>query len=200
MSEVNFSEDDISRVIDFHGHFCPGLAMGIQVAAAVLEDFDSSSPMMAVVENDMCAVDAIQYFTSCTFGKGMLKYLDYGKIAFSFFQKKTGQGKRYFLIAGVMDEVNNASEFSRLRRLVQQGNPSASMLEEYNVAREASARQLLEYPFNELFTTGEPEYAMPRGPLITESLVCASCGEAVMETRTRRSEGAVYCIPCFQGT
>ena len=29
-------------------------------------------------------------------------------------------------------------------------------------------------------------------------LVCAQCGESVMESRTRRLQGRTLCIPCFQ--
>ena len=35
--------------------------------------------IVAIVENDSCAVDSIQVILSCTFGKGNLIFKDYGK-------------------------------------------------------------------------------------------------------------------------
>ena len=40
--------------------------------------------LVAVVETDMSGVDAIQFLTGCTFGKGNLIHKDYGKNAFSY--------------------------------------------------------------------------------------------------------------------
>lgn len=40
---------------------------------------DIDEEMVAIVENDSCAVDAIQVLTGCTLGKGNLIFRDYGK-------------------------------------------------------------------------------------------------------------------------
>ena len=71
----------IEETIRFHGHSCPGLALGIRAAEVALKESERASDeeVVAVVETDMCGVDAIQYLTGCTFGKGNLIHLDYGK-------------------------------------------------------------------------------------------------------------------------
>ncbi|RQD57627.1 MAG: formylmethanofuran dehydrogenase, partial [Desulfonatronovibrio sp. MSAO_Bac4] len=33
---------------------------------------------------------------------------------------------------------------------------------------------------------------------ILDSLECKACNESTMESRTRRFDGQVYCIPCFE--
>jgi hypothetical protein len=43
------------------------------------------------VENDSCAVDAVQVMTGCTFGKGNLIFRDYGKQAYTFMSRATGK-------------------------------------------------------------------------------------------------------------
>ena len=80
------------RARDFHGHMCPGLAIGIQAARIGLAvcGHDSDEDVVAVVETDMCAVDAIQALMGCTFGKGNLVHRDYGKAAFTFFRRRDG--------------------------------------------------------------------------------------------------------------
>ncbi|MDQ6799068.1 MAG: FmdE family protein, partial [Actinomycetota bacterium] len=63
------------RIVDFHGHMCPGLAMGIRAAEVALAEIGPHSvdeEVVAIVETDMCGVDAIQFLTGCTFGKGNL--------------------------------------------------------------------------------------------------------------------------------
>jgi len=81
MKEIH--SDDLREAIQFHGHHCPGLALAYRVAKAALREFGAGRPqdeeLVAVVENDSCAADAIQFITGCTFGKGNLIFHDFGK-------------------------------------------------------------------------------------------------------------------------
>src|SRR5574340_197535 len=94
----NTFDDDLRDTIQFHGHLCPGLALGYRVAKAALRELDAERPgdeeLVAVVENDSCAVDAIQFITGCTFGKGNLVFRDYGKHVYTFYNRRTGVGVR----------------------------------------------------------------------------------------------------------
>ena len=90
--------DDFKRCEAFHGHVCGGLAIGYLAATAGLdwlrEKRALDEELVAIVETDACCVDAIQVLTGCTFGKGNLVYRDYGKMGFTFFNRRTGQGVR----------------------------------------------------------------------------------------------------------
>jgi len=92
----------------FHGHECGGLAWGYKVGLFALEKlkFDRSSDeeLVAIVENDSCAVDGIQVVTGCTFGKGNLIFRDYGKHVYTFFNRSTGKGIRVSRKKGVRVE------------------------------------------------------------------------------------------------
>ena len=94
----NNFDADLRDTVQFHGHLCPGLALGYRVAKAALRELKADRPhdeeLVAVVENDSCAVDAIQYITGCTFGKGNFVFRDYGKHVYTFFNRRTGQGVR----------------------------------------------------------------------------------------------------------
>ena len=93
-------EPTLDRIVDFHGHLCPGLAMGIQAAQIALREIGAHAKdeeVVAVVETDMCGVDAIQFLTGCTFGKGNLIHRDWGKNAFSFFRRSDGRAIRISL-------------------------------------------------------------------------------------------------------
>lgn len=50
--------------------------------------------VVAVVETDMCAVDAIQFLTGCTFDKSNLIFRDYGKNAFTFVRRSDNKAIR----------------------------------------------------------------------------------------------------------
>ena len=90
------SVEEIEKAKEFHGHWCPGLALGIRVAELALREVGRSTDeeVVALTECDMCAVDAIQFLVSCTFGKGNLLYRDYGKVAFSFWRRRDSKGIR----------------------------------------------------------------------------------------------------------
>ena len=68
--------------VKFHGHACPGLAIGYRVANLALKELGGRArdeELVAIVENNSCAVDAIQLICGCTFGKGNLIFKDFGK-------------------------------------------------------------------------------------------------------------------------
>ena len=49
-------QETVEKVAGFHGHMCPGLAMGIRAAEIALRDIGSHSKdeeVVAVVETDM---------------------------------------------------------------------------------------------------------------------------------------------------
>ena len=60
--EVPFEE-----VAAFHGHVCPGLAIGYRMACAGMDALTSvrsaDEELVAIVENDACGVDALQCVT-----------------------------------------------------------------------------------------------------------------------------------------
>jgi len=55
------------EIIQFHGHECPGIAMGYRMATAAMDKLDSiraeDEEIVAIVENDACGVDALQCVT-----------------------------------------------------------------------------------------------------------------------------------------
>ena len=83
------------KAVEFHGHECPGLAIGVKACEAAMvklginktEDED----IVCVTENDACGVDAIQSILGCSIGKGNLIYRGTGKQAFSFFDRRNNK-------------------------------------------------------------------------------------------------------------
>jgi len=190
-------KETIKRVINFHGHSCPGLAIGIRASELARRELGdlSHTQIVCIVETDMCGVDAVQYLTGCTFGKGNLIHRDYGKMAFTFFDRKEGRGFRCMLKSGVRDDRHK--EMSTLQRKIASGEASDTEQTRCNELRRQMEERLMVSDLDELFEIMEPKERMPRSARILDSLVCESCGESTMESRTRRFAGKTLCQPCF---
>ena len=192
------SPEQIDATIAFHGHSCPGLAIGIRAAELALRELDNpkDTEIVAVVETDMCGVDALQFLLGTTMGKGNLIHRDHGKMAFSFFRRETGRGFRALLnpaARGGMDD-----EMAELMRMSANGTATEAQRQRMTDLRAGLQQRFMILPLEEMFQMTKVDQGAPRPPKILESLVCDHCGEKTMESRTRRFAGATLCIPCFQ--
>jgi formylmethanofuran dehydrogenase subunit E len=187
----------LERVVEFHGHMCPGLAMGVQAAQLALREIGphaTDEEVVAVVETDMCGVDAIQFLTGCTFGKGNLIHRDWGKNAYSFYRRSDGRAVR---IAGRPDAWQRDPDHQELFAKVRAGLASASERARFQERHEALSEALLERDPESLFTVEEIAGPPPRKARIHATVTCERCGEGVMETRARMLDGRQLCPPCF---
>lgn len=195
---MKYSAETIDRVIDFHGHVCPGLAIGIRVSELAEEQLGpaESGDLVAVVETDMCGVDAVQFLTGCTLGKGNLIHRDLGKMAFSFFDRNTGKGFRARLRSEVQDKIG--AELGGLMKKWAAGTLTAEEKDRCEKLRKRAQQYYMAAPLSELFEVLSAAAPTPRPARILDSLACERCGEMTMESRTRRFAGQTLCIPCFQ--
>ena len=118
--EILRTDPDFQKCAEFHGHVCPGLAIGYRAAKAGMEWLSANraedEEVVAIVETDACGADAIQVLTGCTFGKGNFFHRDYGKQAFTLLGRKTGRGIRLALRAGALElSGQHRGLFDRIR-------------------------------------------------------------------------------------
>jgi formylmethanofuran dehydrogenase subunit E len=64
--------------------------------------------------------------------------------------------------------------------------------------RAAVSKKIMESDLTDLFEIKSPVAPMPKMARILSPMVCESCGETAMETRTRHFGGKLLCIPCFE--
>jgi formylmethanofuran dehydrogenase subunit E len=198
MTATSMSPELIKQTTDFHGHWCPGLAIGIRAAEWALRDIGKAGDeeIVALVETDMCGVDAIQYLTGCTFGKGNLIYQDYGKNAFTFYRR--GDGKAIRLVARPVLDKEEGQALGRLhKKLIGEGLTDDEESEWHRIRADYATR-VMDADLEELFELKEPTESVPKKARILSSLVCEQCNELVMESRTRRFQEQTLCIPCFE--
>lgn len=163
--------------VRFHGHTCPGLAIGYRMTTAALcalgVERAEDEELVAIVENDACGVDAVQIVAGCTFGKGNLLFRDYGKQVYTFFFRTTGRGARVVgHLSGMPESLRND--------------------------REARIRWILSAPEADVVSWAEVAVDEPPQAEILRSVPCAACGELVMETRLSEVGGRMLCIPCAE--
>lgn len=191
------SEERINATIVFHGHSCPGLSIGIRAAELALRELNNprDTEIVAVVETDMCGVDAIQFLTGATLGKGNLIHRDHGKMAFSFFRRETGKGFRAVLNPEVRG--NMGEEMGELMQKINAGTATEDEQKRTTELRASIQSRFMALSLEEMFQIIPMDQGAPRPPRILESLICEHCGERTMESRTRRLGGQTLCIPCF---
>ncbi len=196
---IGIPPETVEDIVRFHGHMCPGLAMGIRAAEVALREVgphSSDEEVVALTETDMCGVDAIQYLTGCTFGKGNLIHLDYGKNAYTFIRRSDGKAVRVSTRPGAFDRSPEHNELSARVR-----NESVTEEEQarYEQLRANRTQEILHAPVEKLYAVEElKDVDIPPMARIHRSVACADCGEPTMEARIRELEGKDLCPACFE--
>ncbi|MDR2173323.1 MAG: FmdE family protein [Burkholderiales bacterium] len=157
----------------FHGHRCPGLAIGVRIALDYkerigLRERTEDEEIVALVETDSCSVDGIQSILGCTAGKGNLRICCRGKHVFTFFQRSSGESLRY----------------------------SWKSFGSGEQSREGKADYFLNGPKDALYNVEPARCSLPSKAAIYVSVPCALCGEPTAEPQLRVREGQLVCREC----
>lgn len=161
------------KCVDFHGHECPGLAIGFKAALGAMEElgisFAQDEEVLCITENDACGVDAVQVITGCTMGKGNLIYKGTGKMAFTFLNRE-----------------NQSSVRLMLRQFQEE------------MDREERQEFLLLSDYKEIFKITNPEIEEPEKARIFETIICENCKEGAPDHKIRFVNGQKLCLDCFE--
>ncbi len=173
-----------------HGHLCAGQVLGVRMSMLGLLEIGISDPkgtdrksLIVFVEMDRCATDAVQSVTGCSLGKRSMKFLDYGKMAATYLNLKTGKAVRVFARE---DSREKAKEhFPEIE------NKYAGQLEAYKIMSDKELFDVIEV------TVNVAPQDMPGRPM--RRVQCDSCGEHVQDMREVCQDGRVLCVPCASG-
>ena len=191
-----------SDVTKFHGHVCPGSAIGYKAAEAGLNELKShcsqDDEIVAIVENNSCAVDAVQVLTGCTFGKGNLLFKDHGKQVYTFINRTTNEGVRVSLNDSFNVDIL-APQLEKLRGAVNSGIATDLEKEDLKKMTGEVSQEILAIPYDKLFHSEHVEIDIPKKASNFKNVKCSKCGEMVSEHRAIKMEGKISCIPCFKG-
>lgn len=174
--KINLDAKDLmKRAVEFHGHACPGIALGVLVSKYILEhgnNFSIDEELVAVVENDNCSADAIQVLMGTTFGKGNLIFLDYGKNNYTFYNRTNKKAIKLSL------ELRDFGD--------------------KELTKEERIEKLLSSIPEDIFKIEKVEFNPPSRAQIHQSIICDKCGEPTMSTKIIEFKNERYCIPCTE--
>lgn len=184
-----------------HGHFCPGLALGIMAATFAMQQIraesDGLEDLLAIVETNNCFSDGIQFVTGCSFGNNALIFNDLGKTAFTL-TKRDGKGIRINTRKDSKTYMKEANEkFSpEYAKLVAKKDHSEESREKFKKYGVEAAFNTLKLDFDKIFIVEQIQIDIPDYAPSHESLVCTACDEAVMASRISKKEDQVFCLAC----
>jgi formylmethanofuran dehydrogenase subunit E len=194
--------DDLKDCIAFHGHLCPGLVYGYLVAkeAITLLELKRSrdEEVVAICENDSCAVDALQVLLGTTAGKGNFIIKNYGKNAYTILNRSSKKAYRFSRNKHYQYTGTHKKEFNRLDTSMSSG--TATEAEKWRL-KLLKAKDLLSTPFDDVFSTRKIKLVEPPYAPLARSESCAKCGEMTMSTKMIVVDDHSHvCIPCSEET
>ena len=168
-----------------HSHLCPrqvlGARMAITGAAALgIELPVSNKRLLVIAETDGCFVDGLEVAAGVTPGHRTLRIEDYGKIAATFIDAKTGDALR---LAPRLDVRAHAQHYAP-----DEARHYFAQLRGYQIMPEA-----------ELFNVTPVVLHTPIAAIISRAGVrtnCATCGEEIINEREVMINGTAYCRSC----
>jgi formylmethanofuran dehydrogenase subunit E len=178
--------DDLLTLSATHHHkLCPRQILGVRIGllAGRLLEIPLPQPekrLLAISETDGCFVDGVSAATGCYVGRRTLRIEDYGKIAATFVDTRTGQAIRI-------------APQGSVRELAWEHAPSA---------RNKWQAQLIGYqhiPDELLLHWQQVELTVPVKLIIGQAgkrVNCEICGEEVINQREVMHEGMILCKPC----
>lgn len=184
-----------------HGHYCPGLAMGIMASTyamrEIMADSDGMEDLLAIIETNNCFSDGVQFVTGCSFGNNALIFRDIGKTAFTL-TKRDGKGIRICSRHESRILIQEAfPDFQELyEKVVAQQQHNPELIARYKKSALERAFGTLNLPFDKLFTTNRIQVEIPPYAPVHDSVVCSGCGEIVMASRIANKNGESLCYDC----
>jgi len=197
----NNKEQLLLKAGQLHGHFCPGLAMGVMAASFAMKEMkaksDGMEDLLAITETNNCFSDGVQFVTGCSFGNNGLIYKDLGKTAFTL-ASRDGSGIRICSRHESQELIKNQfPEFNKLyQQVVVEQNHQPENIAKFKKASLHRAFETLNLDFDKLFTVQFVKTEIPQYAKIHESVICGICGESVMKPRTTEKDNNHICYKC----
>ncbi len=185
-----------------HGHKCPAMPLGLRAGAAAMNALAvpraKDKDLLAIVElgDDHCAhcfADGVQMITGCTFGKGNIRKLPYGKFGLTLVDRATGRAVRVVPVARAQMLMKQTKFFQEYRT---KGVPASRVPDE---VVDPLIDQVMTAPQDQILTVGaEFRTEVEKRPETFATRICQDCGEMVVERYMRVVADKVVCIPCSE--
>ncbi len=185
MSELTLYEQSARRHRD---HLCPRQVLGVRMGLHAAELLGIALPqtekrLFTFVESDGCLTDGIATVTGCWWGSRTMYLMDYGKTAATFVDTATERAFRVFPAPEsrkrALDYAPDAPDHWHAQLQAYQVMPTEELLSYQAVSLTVSLKRLIS----------------KHGGRV----VCAECGEDIINERFVMQEGRILCRPCATG-
>jgi len=168
-----------------HSHLCPRQVLGARMGLAGLGALGLDAPVnkhtaLIIIETDGCFADGIEAATGATIGHRTLRVNDYGKIAATFVDVKTGRAIR---IAPVLDIRQKANTYAP-----DEPRHYFAQLQSYKIMPDEEMFQC-----HEVFLNPSLETLLSKP---NARVNCEYCGEEIINERQVFVNGTQLCHTC----
>ncbi len=178
------------------------MPLGLRVGAAAMNalgvERSTDGQLIALVELgdehcSHCFADGVQVVTGCTFGKGNIHQLGYGKFGLTLIDVAHKRAVRVVPKAEVQVATKKTEFFKNYR---EKGVPASKV--PANVV-EPLIEKVMDESEEQIMTISPIfDYEVEKGKESFASFVCEQCGDMVVEKYGRVYDGLKVCIPCQQ--
>jgi formylmethanofuran dehydrogenase subunit E len=188
--------------LEFHGHKCPAMPMGLRAGLAALKALgvERAKDKELIVESETgkgqaagCFVDGLMVATGATYGKANIKKFNYGKMAFTLIDARTGRAVRASLKPEFFEKALS-SPFVQKRREGMLPQDVPPEITQPQVDRILGLKESEFLTFSDVF-----QREVKKGSTNFDVKRCAKCGEAVFTDKLKEGPGGKeLCIPCSE--
>jgi formylmethanofuran dehydrogenase subunit E len=182
MAELNLLFDKVSRM---HQHLCPRQVLGVRMGVRAGLELGLTLPqtdknLIAFVEIEGCTADGIGVATGCWVGRRTMFIIDYGKVAATFVDCRSGRAIRTV--------PHPAARLRTSEYAPEINDPWERQLAAYQVM-----------PDEELLKVEPVRLNLDLAALISDPgrrITCDRCGEEINNGREVAVDGRVVCRAC----
>jgi len=175
----------LDQLSTMHNRLCPKQVLGLRIGLLAADLFRLALPqsdkrLFAFVETDGCFVDGVSVSTGCWVGHRTLRVMDYGKVAATFVDTETGSA-------------------IRIRPKVQSRVRASSYSPDTPDRWHAQLTAYQVMPAEELLQAQVVTLNLSLQAIISRHglrLVCARCGEDIINEREVQQDGLTLCRTC----
>jgi formylmethanofuran dehydrogenase subunit E len=181
--------NELQAILDlsssWHKHLCPRQVLGARIGLAGAAALGLAIPrkdkrLLAIVETDGCFSSGVEAATGCSVRHRTLRVADYGKIAATFVDVKTGTAVR---VAPQLDVRQKALAYAPEEK-------------KHYFAQLVGYQRM---PASELLSVQPVYLTTPIEKIVSRAGVrvsCAACGEEIINEREVEKNDQVYCQRC----
>lgn len=189
MLQVQEEESILTNLLQttacYHQHLCPRQVLGVRMGLYAGTLLDLTVPqkekrLITFIETDGCFLDGVAVSTGCTVGARTMRVFDFGKMAATFMDRKTGTALRII------------PNLTARELCVKYASNATDRWHTYLYGYQ-------EMPEEELFTAQSVVLSISLAEILSRKdarVTCAVCGEEVFNEREIRIDGVALCQTC----